>query len=244
MQKYFTGNFSRSLSPGTNALHTSDSKNRVTSQALDYDDGASRSVASPCSSLENCLRSGQGKLENSKVDFRKSETCTSPQPACSIGNLNLRTPSKTNPPEPLLETEFDDDDEMVSPIVFPVCLGSKLSALSASTAKESSFESGDEDSNVPEAPTLFSGTKEILWRSPSVKENFPSTNGLKLTKALLPVPMIKSPKIKIIARESKKLEVEGNCCELEDHSCVLETSDLWEKFHEFGTEMIVTKSGR
>ncbi|KAA0200615.1 hypothetical protein HAZT_HAZT003292 [Hyalella azteca] len=39
------------------------------------------------------------------------------------------------------------------------------------------------------------------------------------------------------------MEVEGNCSELEDHSCVLETKDLWEKFHEFGTEMIVTKSG-
>ncbi|XP_047736725.1 uncharacterized protein LOC108670175 isoform X2 [Hyalella azteca] len=202
-------------------------------------------MASPSISLENCLRSRPGNLVNSKIDFRKSETCTSPQPACSIGNLNLRTPSKTIP-EPLLETEFDDDDDMVSPIVFPVSLGSKVSVLSASTVKENSLESGDEDLDLPETPILFGGTKEILWRSPSVKENFPSTNGLKLTKALLPVPVIRSPKIKTSARESKKLEmeVEGNCSELEDHSCVLETKDLWEKFHEFGTEMIVTKSGR
>lgn len=27
-------------------------------------------------------------------------------------------------------------------------------------------------------------------------------------------------------------------------SCSLETKDLWDKFHELGTEMIITKSGR
>lgn len=59
-------------------------------------------------------------------------------------------------------------------------------------------------------------------------------------------PCVRSSKLKFGAREAKKikLEVEGNCEELEDHSCVLETRELWEKFHEFGTEMIVTKTGR
>ena len=35
------------------------------------------------------------------------------------------------------------------------------------------------------------------------------------------------------------------CCkELADIQCRLETKDLWDKFHELGTEMIITKTGR
>lgn len=35
------------------------------------------------------------------------------------------------------------------------------------------------------------------------------------------------------------------CCkELADVECRLETKDLWDKFHELGTEMIITKTGR
>ncbi len=32
--------------------------------------------------------------------------------------------------------------------------------------------------------------------------------------------------------------------ELASVQCRLETKDLWDKFHELGTEMIITKSGR
>ena len=47
-------------------------------------------------------------------------------------------------------------------------------------------------------------------------------------------------------KESKKLKTEGvcTCAELQDVQCTLETKELWEKFHELGTEMIVTKTGR
>lgn len=34
------------------------------------------------------------------------------------------------------------------------------------------------------------------------------------------------------------------CKELADVECRLETKDLWDKFHELGTEMIITKTGR
>lgn len=35
------------------------------------------------------------------------------------------------------------------------------------------------------------------------------------------------------------------CCkELAEVECRLETKDLWDKFHELGTEMIITKTGR
>lgn len=35
-----------------------------------------------------------------------------------------------------------------------------------------------------------------------------------------------------------------NCEELQHVSCHLETNDLWEKFNDLGTEMIITKTGR
>lgn len=35
-----------------------------------------------------------------------------------------------------------------------------------------------------------------------------------------------------------------NCQELAHVACHLETKDLWDKFHELGTEMIITKTGR
>ena len=35
-----------------------------------------------------------------------------------------------------------------------------------------------------------------------------------------------------------------NCPELMAVDCFLETKDLWDKFNELGTEMIITKTGR
>lgn len=35
-----------------------------------------------------------------------------------------------------------------------------------------------------------------------------------------------------------------NCIELLNTECHLETKDLWDKFHDLGTEMIITKTGR
>uniref|UniRef100_A0A182VSE8 T-box domain-containing protein n=1 Tax=Anopheles minimus TaxID=112268 RepID=A0A182VSE8_9DIPT len=35
-----------------------------------------------------------------------------------------------------------------------------------------------------------------------------------------------------------------NCDELRPVQCHLETKELWDKFHDLGTEMIITKTGR
>ena len=40
------------------------------------------------------------------------------------------------------------------------------------------------------------------------------------------------------------LQEKCNCEELRHVVCHLETKDLWDKFHDLGTEMIITKSGR
>lgn len=54
------------------------------------------------------------------------------------------------------------------------------------------------------------------------------------------------PPLKDHSNKSTKLEMKsrGNCQELESVECHLETKDLWEKFYELGTEMIITKTGR
>lgn len=41
-----------------------------------------------------------------------------------------------------------------------------------------------------------------------------------------------------------KVAVRCNCEELLSTECHLETKELWDKFHDLGTEMIITKTGR
>ena len=41
-----------------------------------------------------------------------------------------------------------------------------------------------------------------------------------------------------------RMRSKSNCDELKYVECVLETKDLWDKFHDLETEMIITKTGR
>jgi hypothetical protein len=43
---------------------------------------------------------------------------------------------------------------------------------------------------------------------------------------------------------SELLKPKCNCPELERVDCRLENKELWDRFHELGTEMIITKTGR
>lgn len=45
-------------------------------------------------------------------------------------------------------------------------------------------------------------------------------------------------------RINPALQEKCNCDDLRYIRCHLETKDLWDKFHELGTEMIITKTGR
>ena len=44
--------------------------------------------------------------------------------------------------------------------------------------------------------------------------------------------------------EKPRVRNKCNCEELRFVECVLETKDLWDKFHDYETEMIITKTGR
>lgn len=46
------------------------------------------------------------------------------------------------------------------------------------------------------------------------------------------------------AGAAAKVKIRCNCQELLMVDCHLETKDLWDKFHDLGTEMIITKTGR
>lgn len=45
-------------------------------------------------------------------------------------------------------------------------------------------------------------------------------------------------------KPATKAKILCNCDELLATECHLETKDLWDKFHDLGTEMIITKTGR
>lgn len=56
-------------------------------------------------------------------------------------------------------------------------------------------------------------------------------------------PQMMEPKAKK-AKKGKVMESSCNCEELRYVECILETKDLWDKFHDLETEMIITKTGR
>lgn len=49
---------------------------------------------------------------------------------------------------------------------------------------------------------------------------------------------------KVASPVNPLLQERSNCEELRHVACHLETKDLWDKFNELGTEMIITKTGR
>ena len=54
-----------------------------------------------------------------------------------------------------------------------------------------------------------------------------------------------NPQEKIVKKERRsKLTGKSNCSELEGVKCTLDNKELWDKFCEFGTEMIITRTGR
>merc|ERR1719167_239001 len=51
---------------------------------------------------------------------------------------------------------------------------------------------------------------------------------------------------KVFPKKERKSKLTGktNCTDLDSVKCTLDNKDLWDKFCEFGTEMIITRTGR
>ena len=100
-----------------------------------------------------------------------------------------------------------------------------------------------------------SGSKEDLNQRPnsSRSESPAENNDQEMGGAGKPSgsksPQVMMPKKKalmLMKKGSKKVMMESscNCPELRHVECILETKELWDKFHDLETEMIITKTGR
>ena len=67
--------------------------------------------------------------------------------------------------------------------------------------------------------------------------NSPNAAQLGVPPGLLPSHLLGSP----LGSTAPSVEDDGIC---DDPKVALEAKDLWDKFHELGTEMVITKSGR
>ncbi|XP_046364793.2 T-box transcription factor TBX20-like isoform X2 [Haliotis rufescens] len=104
-------------------------------------------------------------------------------------------------------------------------LSSKATAFSIA-AIIGSQEADDTDKVIPESKVQISPLERLVEPSDG--------------------PVSPQPDIKVIKKEKveKTTVTSSGSKELENVNCRLETKELWDKFHELGTEMIITKSGR
>ena len=58
------------------------------------------------------------------------------------------------------------------------------------------------------------------------------------------VKSVETKKPKLSKEDKMRMRSKCNSDDLRNVECVLETKDLWEKFHDLETEMIITKTGR
>lgn len=77
-------------------------------------------------------------------------------------------------------------------------------------------------------------SNKVLRQSPAISEcgSDPPDNDRESPDLVPEKPHSKTPKVRC------------NCDELLNVECHLETKELWDKFHDLGTEMIITKTGR
>ncbi|XP_066909646.1 T-box transcription factor TBX20 isoform X2 [Halyomorpha halys] len=106
----------------------------------------------------------------------------------------------------------------------------------------------DESSPLrPTAPATDFSIEAIMARRPrSVKDVSAVTGGPGRRKRRSP-GRDSPPEISSSTGEEQPnilLQERANCEELAHVECLLDTKDLWEKFNELGTEMIITKTGR
>ncbi|KAF2366593.1 Transcription factor T-box [Trinorchestia longiramus] len=213
------------------------------------------------------------KVDGAESPVRLDQS-TSPVQAYNIGKLKLATLKRgLSILQSVVDPEVMDPHQ-TAPVPIPVLCNKQILLVNShgkTTFIAPCEKEVDEDIEVPMEPAPFR-RKEVdedievsmgpaPFRQKEVDEDIEVSMGpspfrqkevnkvvldAKVSKDFTPVATIPNPKAKVDFRESKrmKLEADGNCVDLEDHSCVLETKELWEKFHEFGTEMIVTKTGR
>lgn len=110
---------------------------------------------------------------------------------------------------------------------------SRLSSPSLDAPEDDDIEVDVEECSDGEHSSVRQGKHKSRQASPPMSDCGSDAADIDRESPDL-VPVTKSTKNKIFC----------NCDELLSVECHLETKDLWDKFHDLGTEMIITKTGR
>ncbi|KRT84016.1 hypothetical protein AMK59_13 [Oryctes borbonicus] len=129
-------------------------------------------------------------------------------------------------PEPCLRHPSEDQQE------------GRLSRLSSPVSEEplddDDIEVDVEECSDSENSARNGKSSKSLRQSPAISEcgSDPPDNDRESPDLVPEKSSAKTPKVRC------------NCDELLNVECHLETKELWDKFHDLGTEMIITKTGR
>lgn len=173
-----------------------------------------------CSSTSSCSTSSHGLTKNGIEDQHGIEA-NSP----SLSPPSIDVDYNCSPPPPM-ESSFDcHSPDIQSPLRSPI--RSPIRSPVTSSPSNVHLESphpGNMDDGRPMSGTLDRTTPSPAPSNGSTKDGSSSSCG--------PNPYADAIKPKC------------NCEELAGVKCHLENKELWDKFNELGTEMIITKSGR
>ena len=88
---------------------------------------------------------------------------------------------------------------------------------------------------------------EAIMSTPRIKQEEVGEDDIDVGKEEIDNDIVEPDMIEKIKKEpnqKKKISGKSNSQTLDELKCSLENKDLWDKFSEFGTEMIITRSGR
>lgn len=201
-------------------------------------------------------------LEDKKI-FTGAKTENSSESYFTVDKLYRKPISPLLKQELLEPPVFKSNKRNVSPTDFSN--GKRLPVKSSPTGfdpptpnSNTSWEDEEQDanatSNIPcgtsniisDTTNITSDTTNIISDTTNITSDSTNTNTSNSSNITSNSKSSNKGKSGSEGKASKRLASSstGNCPALAQHTCVLETRDLWDRFHEFGTEMIVTKTGR
>lgn len=187
--------------------------------------GGLHNTTSTNSRSSNC---GESNRSEEVDDFSESD-CEKDIDICCDEDNKVTSSSAETPVS--VKEEFDDEccEEERDSICSPG--GADRISPGILSSPDNPIHSGNDDSSSHNHHNAKSNNNNNNNNSSSSgnQQNSRSSSGKKSSK---------TPKVKV--------EMKGrcNCDELSVVNCHLETKDLWDKFHDLGTEMIITKTGR
>ena len=88
---------------------------------------------------------------------------------------------------------------------------------------------------------------DAIMSAPKIKEEDVCDDDIDVGKEEIDNDLIENEVVEKIKKEPKvssRISSKSNSATLNELKCTLENKDLWDKFSEYGTEMIITRTGR